>query len=382
MVEFKTLNSEFENKKDYYKFFNNYGDDAIKYSLLRSLDNDNIIEFLSKRIDTSNKKELLKNAYESDISIDEIVKYIMSKKEKLLVERKQNEDVLISMVENMDIVNCGIRNDQVDDIIKPFVRTKDFKNLDEMNIELDKKLMPRIRNYVYWSFFNQLSNDLIENSFYSHPSIIPTLRKIHNIDFFIKIDNKIYPFDLKITHISDEFFNSYSEGLIRTNKEDEFISQNNINESKKIKTYYKEVKKDHNLPNFGSLSKLQLLELLKNENEDTIDDKIIDFINDRENMINGIEKDIEPLEWWNYKYQGERLFSNNNRFFVFLVHKNKFEDGKDLKKDILDIRNAIINKLDNLTKKDIHLIRYVYEKDQKVNGDYLINCISILIAKE
>ena len=124
----------------------------------------------------------------------------MSKKEDILKERKLNEELLISIVEDMDVVNCGIRNDQVDDIIKPFVRNKDFRNLDEMTQKLDDELLPRIRNYVYWSYFNQLSNDLIENSFYSHPSIIPTLRKIHDIDFFIKVDGKIIPFDLK-SHI-------------------------------------------------------------------------------------------------------------------------------------------------------------------------------------
>lgn len=99
-------------------------------------------------------------------------------------------------------------------------------------------------------------------------------------------------------------------------------------------------------------------------------------------MIDDINNNITTLEWWNYKYQGERLFSNNNRFFVFLAHKNSFEDGKDLKKNIIEIRDKIKNKLDNLTLADVHTIRYIYEKDQKVNGNYLINCISILIAKE
>ena len=34
-------------------------------------------------------------------------------------------------------------------------------------------------------------------------------------------------------------------------------------------------------------------------------------------MIQEVSNDTTTLEWWNYKYQGERLFSNNNRFFVF-----------------------------------------------------------------
>lgn len=382
MTNFETLNDMFEKGKDFYKMFNQYGDDAIRYALLRSLDNPNLEEFLGDRIDTSSKKNLLKNAYNSNVTIEETEKYIMSKKDEILEERKFNEEFLLSIVEEMDIVNCGIRNDQVDDIIKPFVRNKNFTSLEEMTTNLDNNLVPRIRNYVYWSYFNQLSNDLIENSFYSHPSIIPTLRKIHDIDFFIKIDNKIIPFDLKITHISDEFFNKYSEGLISSDSNDSFVSNEDENEIQIIKNIYKKFKNDLNLPNYGRLSKLELLTILKEQNNDEINNNLTTIFENRSSMIDDINNNITTLEWWNYKYQGERLFSNNNRFFVFLAHKNSFEDGKDLKKNIIEIRDKIKNKLDNLTLADVHTIRYIYEKDQKVNGNYLINCISILIAKE
>ena len=382
MTEFKILNDMFENQKDFYSMFSTYGDDATRYALLRSLDNNNIKEFLGSRIDTSITKDLLKNAYNSNVTIDEVVDYIMSKKEDILKERKLNEDLLISIVEDMDVVNCGIRNDQVDDIIKPFVRNKDFTNLDEMTQKLDDELLPRIRNYVYWSYFNQLSNDLIENSFYSHPSIIPTLRKIHDIDFFIKVDGKIIPFDLKITHISDEFFNIYSEGLTKSDEEDSYILNNETNELKKIKNIYKDAKDEYNLPNFGGLSKLELIEILKDQNSETINKQLDEIYDERFKMIQEVSNDTTTLEWWNYKYQGERLFSNNNRFFVFLAHEKDFKDGKDLKKDITSIRDSITNKLDHLSLDDIHQIKYLYEKDKKVNGNYTINCISILVTKE
>lgn len=382
MIKFETLNDMFENQKDFYLMFNTYGDDAIRYALLRSLDNNNIKYFLEKKIDVSVTNDLLKNAYNSEITIDEIVNYIMSKKEEILKERRLNEDILISIVEDMDIVNCGIRNDQVDDIIKQFVRNKGFNSLNEVTEKLDNELLPKIRNYVHWSYFNQLSNDLIENSFYSHPSIIPTLRKIHDIDFFIKIDGKIIPFDLKITHISDEFFNTYSEGLTKSNGEDLYTINKNSNELKKIKKIYKNVKSKFNLPNYGGMSKLELIEVLKNQNDKVINEQLDEIYNERLKMIKEISNDIMPLEWWNYKYQGERLFSNNNRFFVFLAHEKDFKDGKDLKKDIILIRNTITNKLDNLSLNDVHKIKYSYENASKLKSNYIINCISILITKE
>ena len=67
---------------------------------------------------------------------------------------------------------------------------------------------------------------------------------------------------------------------------------------------------------------------------------------------------------------------------MFLAHEKDFKDGKDLKKDITSIRDSITNKLDHLTLNDIHQIKYIYEKDKKVNGNYTINCISILVTKE
>lgn len=114
MIDFDILNNLFETKKDFYKMFATYGDSAIRYALLRSLDNTNIKVFLKNKIDTSDTKSLLQNAYNSDVTIDDIVDFIMSKKEDILQARKTNEKCLISIVEDMDVVNCGIRNDQVD----------------------------------------------------------------------------------------------------------------------------------------------------------------------------------------------------------------------------------------------------------------------------
>ena len=157
----------------------------------------------------------------------------------------------------------------------------------------------------------QLSNDLIENSFYSHKAIIPTLRKIHDIDFFVKIEDKIIPFDLKITHISDNFFNSYSEGLTSATENDSFQSEQKESELKKIKNIYKKSKANFNLPNYGKLSKLEMIEILKEQNNIDINNQLESVYKNRLNMVNEISKNIKPLEWWNYKFQGERLFSVN-----------------------------------------------------------------------
>lgn len=58
-----------------------------------------------------------------------------------------------------------------------------------------------------------VTNDIIELFFLQHPSVLPTLRKIHDIDFFIKLNGRIVPFDLKFTHISDSYFDLASQGI-------------------------------------------------------------------------------------------------------------------------------------------------------------------------
>lgn len=90
---------------------------------------------------------------------------------------------------------------------------------------------------------------------------------------------------------------------------------------------------------------------------------------------------LKMLEWWNYKYQGERLFCNNNRLFVFLAYKTKFVDGRDLKGNTAEIGRKINELLDNLSTSSIHTIKYHYEKDSKLVGDYTVYSLSTIYSE-
>ena len=144
------------------------------------------------------------------------------KREEIIEKRTQENEGLDLLVQEFGSVSCGLRNDKVDDIIKGFVRDKTIKEYAVFREKLDNEIIVRIQNYVEWSFYNQITNDLIEMFFIQHPKIIPTLRKIHDIDFFVELDDKIIPFDLKITHISDSFFDLYSEGIEDNNEVDDY----------------------------------------------------------------------------------------------------------------------------------------------------------------
>ena len=208
-------------------------------------------------------------------------------------------------------------------------------------------MLPRIRQYTLWSYYNQTANDIIELFLLKHPLVIPTLRKIHDIDFFVKLENQIIPFDLKFTHISDNYFDLVSQGLTyHENASDDFsVVETGTSEIKSIKDFYKGFKKQHSaeydLPKLKDLEKNDILEVLLS----TGNECAIAFVNQaKENhaaYVPATSDQLRSLEWWNYKFQGERLFSNNNRLFVFLAYKNRFQDGRELKGKTAEIGEKI-----------------------------------------
>lgn len=224
--------------------------------------------------------------------------------------------------------------------------------------------------------------------FLKHKNVIPTLRKIYNIDFFLRVDDKIVPFDLKITHVSDEYFELVSKGISVNNNthDDFFVNKENASELETIKAYYKEYKKAHKQLSLPNISKF------KSDTKATLSDYIItldsesaDFIIELQQAhaayVPADQKALKMLEWWNYKYQGERLFCNNNRLFVFLAYKTKFVDGRDLKGNTAEIGKKINYLLDNLSSNSIHTIKYHYEKDPKLVGDYTVYSLSTIYSE-
>ena len=97
-----------------------------------------------------------------------------------------------------------------------------------------------------------------------------------------------------------------------------------------IKDQYKSVKKELDLPNYSRLSKSTLLEILKTQGNEDTKNFVSDIIDSRAEMVSEIENNLSPVEWWNYKFQGERLFKNNNSFFLFLPHTDPSQDARQL----------------------------------------------------
>lgn len=392
MPNFKELYKEYENTNNVCNFCDKYKDNdvAIRFLLIRSLDKNNlkdIIQQYSEEDISGNFKELMCKAYISSVSVQNLLDYIESKRDELIQEREQELEGLSSILENFPIVGCGVRNDKVDDILKGFVRNKSIKTLTLLTQELDQKILPRIRQYSLWSYYNQTSNDIIELYFLKHKSIIPTLRKIHDIDFFIKIDNKIIPFDLKFTHISDDFFTMASQGINDIPKGSDLYEVDqatNTNELKQIRSIYNGYKKEHkelSLLAASKLSKAEMITILEKSSDANILKEIKKLKKNHINYVPETADDLEKLEWWNYKFQGERLFCNNNRLFVFIAFTDKFTDGRELKGKTKEIGKKITKLLDNLRMIDIHKIKYHYEKEASLVGDYTAFALSTIYSE-
>jgi hypothetical protein len=147
-----------------------------------------------------------------------------------------------------------------------------------------------------------------------------------------------------------------------------------------IKEKYSSVKRELSLPNYGSLGKSEMLTILREQGNDELNQFVTDVIASRKTMTDEIQNDLKAVEWWNYKFQGERLFKNNNRFFIFLAYKDSFEDARPLKGKLEDIRIKVIDKLDLIIESPLNNIKYYYNKDRGLEGPYEVNSTSVLVT--
>ena len=108
---------------------------------------------------------------------------------------------------------------------------------------------------------------------------------------------------------------------------------------------------------------------------------VSDILREHKTYVPSSLEELYPLEWWNYKYQGERLFCNNNRLFVFLAYTDRFIDGRELKGKTERIGERITSLLDNISVDDFHVVKYHYDKEATLSGDYSALSISTIYSE-
>lgn len=392
MANIEQLYREYEDTKNVCEFYDNYNDDertAERFLLMRSLDKPDLINIYNRYVGEAELrgriKEILFEVYNTDITIDQVLDYVNEKRDELITSRSEELEGLDDLLRVFPIEECGIRNDKVDDIIKGFVRDKSVKTIEEMQDRLNNVVLPKVKQYSLWSYYNQTANDLIELALISNERVVPTLRKIHDIDFFIVSNGRIVPFDLKITHISDDYFEKLSKGILQadgTSGDDYYIGDSD-SEIKMIRREYKNIRRNHDIPSTSGLKKEELIDYLVQLNDGQVTMVVEHFRDRRRQYVDETASDLRKLEWWNYKYQGERLFCNNNRLFVFLAYRSLFIDGRPLKGRINELKDLITSMIDNVDSADqaLHTIHYHYDKEASLIGDYTASAMSVLYTE-
>ena len=118
------------------------------------------------------------------------------------------------------------------------------------------------------------------------------------------------------------------------------------------------------------MTKAELTTFIEKIGDKSSSDFILKVKENRSKYVPKTSEQLKTLEWWNYKYQGERLFCNNNRLFVFLAYNNQFVDGRKLKGKTTEIEKKISELLDGISEESIHEIHYHYDKEAGLVGDY------------
>ena len=190
---YTTMHKEFESNKDLIEFSRKYERSIDRFLMIRSMNKKYILDFYKenkKEVEYSKEFDLMNALFNSDFETSIIEKFILEQRNKLVLEREKEAEGLNELLSQIPIHSAGIRDDKVDSLLKSFVRNKNIKEFQILENELDNNLLTKVRNYALWSFYNQTANDLIELTLVKHPNVIPTLRKIHDIDFFVKIEDK------------------------------------------------------------------------------------------------------------------------------------------------------------------------------------------------
>lgn len=113
---FNLIYREFENTKDVCNFCRCHreNDVATRFLLIRSLDKPDlkyIVANYSDQSDDGDFEALTKKAFESSITIPQLLDYIESKRVELIRAREEEIEGLSDVLADFPIVNCGVRND-------------------------------------------------------------------------------------------------------------------------------------------------------------------------------------------------------------------------------------------------------------------------------
>jgi len=181
---------------------------------------------------------------------------------------------------------------------------------------VENELLVSMRGYVVCSWYNHWTSIIIEDIFKDHANVLPAVGLVKKIDFFVRD----VPFDLKVTYLP--------EGYLKEKRQ--------AADLRPELTLLKRASRTHGLPISADLADAALLQDLWAKVADHPSAEcrqlIAEFVDFRNAIVTGIERDPCGLIRWLYENQGDRRFDASNRLFLVLVDQRNYFDSWKLKR--------------------------------------------------
>jgi len=229
---------------------------------------------------------------------------------------------------------------------------KVLKSYETLISKFETEISIAVQGYVLNSWYNHWSSILIEHIFKSHPSVLPTVGQIKNVDFFV---NNI-PFDLKVTYLPNEFIKT-------KRKEKGFpVELTFLKESaKKAGIIYDKKGKESDI-------NYEIVEKLRDKNDDFCKSILQTIKQQKIDILKEAQENPKILAKWLYENQGEMRFGSENRMFLVLVDTNDFTNSWKLKRNFDLLVPSIKQYLDNFHNKKIDDLKLSFNFKGKPNS--------------
>ena len=229
--------------------------------------------------------------------------------------------------------------------------------------KFETEINPTVQGYVLNSWYNYWSSVLIENIFKTHSTVLPTIGKIKNVDFFI---NDV-PFDLKVTYLPAEYIKQkrkekgLSIELMFLKTQAEAMGIKFDKHAKQHDMYY------------------EITEKMRDRNDNSGKRVLSQLQKEKLSILQEAQKQPKILAKWLYENQGEMRFGAENRLFLVLVDTDNFADSWKLKRNIELLKPAIVSYLKKFKKRNFKDLELSFSFKGKPNPFNVLTDIIFVI---
>ncbi len=232
---------------------------------------------------------------------------------------------------------------------------KNFQSYEILHSKFDTEIRPAVQGYVLNSWYNHWSSILIEHIFKSHPTVLPTIGQIKNVDFFIQD----IPFDLKVTYLPAEY-------IKEKRKEKGYAVELTF-----LKQRAKEAKITFDKKGKPMDILYEITEKMKDKGDEFCIQTLVQIRQENLEILKEVQSNPKMLAKWLYENQGEMRFGSENRLFLVLVDTEDFNNSWKLKRNLDLLKPAIQNHLDNFDNNKSRNLKVTFEykgKSQAFNA--------------